>query len=165
MSFDRLRRCAESGKSFLLQNSESASYGMEAIGSRMAQFVAPLDFRPQEFVPVKIKLIWEVPDRCQTCLSLLTLLQRPANVGRMTSKKSGYLGSKVALLQHGISAGSPALVATFLSKSFSDTQTPVGHPIAGMRRSDAASSPRPGCRRVRLKSGVPDRPIRREKAL
>src|SRR6266498_3502461 len=39
-------------------------------------------------------------DSCQTCLSLLTLLQRPANIGRMTSKKSGYLGSEIALLQH-----------------------------------------------------------------
>ena len=40
-------------------------------------------------------------ERCQTCLSLLTLMQRPADVGRMASKKLRHLTSKIALFQHG----------------------------------------------------------------
>ena len=38
--------------------------------------------------------------QCQTCLSLLTLLQRPAYIGWMASKKLRHLRSKIALLQH-----------------------------------------------------------------
>ncbi len=55
------------------------------------------DSCPRRFVSEAIRVRG---DSCQTCLSLLTLLQRPANIGRMTSKKSGYLGSEIALLQH-----------------------------------------------------------------
>ena len=38
---------------------------------------------------------------CQTCLNLLTLLQRTTYVGWMGIKKMRDLGSEVALLQHG----------------------------------------------------------------
>jgi len=43
----------------------------------------------------------EIGSQCQTCLSLLILLQRSTYVAWMAGKKIGHLGSQVALLQHG----------------------------------------------------------------
>jgi len=78
-------------------------------------------------------------ERRQTCLSLLTLLQRPANVGRMATKKLPDLRSKVVLLRHGFADESIPLL-------YDVCQTIEGNPSTWLpRAADREERGRDGC--------------------